>query len=281
MVISWAYMLRSLEVDAQLLDGSPRLIGTGSLSNQDTCNESLPAGDVCKQTISSEILQEPDVRGEIPQEVDANHVSDHLMADDNLNSQNKDDASVHKKASAHSSSAVHIQSHLENGISSKPCMPIDAENHTQIGVDEVCSKHSNGFMERDSSVLLKDGPFDFVDKCGMELSIAGKIGNHESRPLAPNGNPFVIGTNSFGRSTSSCDPVLVCMYHCCSQCPVNLYQLLLKLLNYECSLKGSTATVEDFHDFVASLSVSLQSAVRKLFVTDSPNSVCDEKPMES
>ncbi|XP_027063750.1 uncharacterized protein [Coffea arabica] len=291
MVISWAYTLRSLEVDAQSLNGSPSLIGAGSFSNQVTCNDSLPEGSGCKQTIPSEILHEPVGPGEISQEVKANHVGAHTMADDNLRLQNGDDASVHKEDSLqgfldHSSSVERMQSHLQNGISNEHCMLIDAKNPTEIVEDEECNKHSNGFVERDSSVLLKDGLGVFGDKHGMELSDAGKTGNQESWPLAPNGLPFDNAKeNSLGCSsrisTGSSDAVLVCIYRCCAQCLVNLYQLLLKLLNYEWRLEGSTATVEDFHDSIASLSVSLQSAVRKLFATDSSNDVGDEKLEDS
>lgn len=290
MVISWAYTLRSLEVDAQFSNGSPGLNGAGSFSNQVTCNDNLPEGGGYKQTICNEILHGPEGLGEISEEVKANHIGDHTVAEEKLNLQNGDDASAHKDSSPgfldHSSSVEHMQSHLQNGISNEPCMLIDAKNPTEIGVDEGCNKHPNGFVERDSSALLKDGPGGFGDIHSMELSDAGKIGNQEGWPLAPTGMPFDNAKeNSLGcssrMSTGSSDAVLVCMYCCCTQCLVNLYQLLLKLLNYEWRLKGSTATVEDFHDFVASLSVSLQSAVRKLFATDSSSDACDEKLKDS
>ena len=77
------FLFLSLEVDAQSLNGSPSLIGAGSFSNQVTCNDSLPEGSGCKQTIPSEILHEPVGPGDISQEVKANHVGANTMADDN------------------------------------------------------------------------------------------------------------------------------------------------------------------------------------------------------
>ena len=58
----------------------------------------------------------------------------------------------------------------------------------------------------------------------------------------------------------------VCTYQVCLQCLYSLYHLTHKLLVQEWGLNSSHWTVEDVHDAVASLSVDLISAVRKLYL---------------
>nr|XP_011462057.1 PREDICTED: uncharacterized protein LOC105350813 [Fragaria vesca subsp. vesca] len=59
----------------------------------------------------------------------------------------------------------------------------------------------------------------------------------------------------------------VCIYHCCSECLDTLHGLTQKILIEEWQSNGNPWTVEDVHDIVASLSVDLHSAVRRIHVS--------------
>lgn len=59
----------------------------------------------------------------------------------------------------------------------------------------------------------------------------------------------------------------VCIYHCCSECLDTLHGLTQKILIKEWQSNGNQWTVEDVHDIVASLSVDLHSAVRRIHVS--------------
>lgn len=57
---------------------------------------------------------------------------------------------------------------------------------------------------------------------------------------------------------------VVCFYQCCPGCLHSLYHLTHKILVHERELNRSRWTLEDVHDVVASLSVDIISAVKKI-----------------
>ncbi|CAI9088724.1 OLC1v1023146C2 [Oldenlandia corymbosa var. corymbosa] len=278
-VISWAYSLRSLEVDAPC--SSPGLTRTGSLTNPNSFKQSLCDGGKGKS--SDEILHEPEKQEQISREVSVKDTVDHQVAGYDTNHQNKSEelGSVHKQApvlrvSDNSASTSEIRNPLSNGMISEACMPVDTGNDTEIGSGSEGCERANGFLRQDSSAF-EDGALVSGNKFGMEL-------NKEDAAvaLASNGTAMDNGTRSSLESClkSSSRLPMSCMYLCCSRCLVNLYNLLLKLINNEWKVKGSSEAVEDFHDVVSSLSISLQSAVRKMFAKNCVSSESDEKLMQ-
>lgn len=251
--------------------GNPRRIGTESLD--DHSNGNLHEADVPSldaQKPDAKIVEGPDMR-----------------VDGDLMSPSRGDAV-----------ATGVEEPLRRGLPVHSAADgdglmqhdLDAETHMEmdetqnevggvgVGVGVGCIKHSNGLMHRNEYALLKDG------KCGTELSDNARHCSQGSGNLSP-GNDSQLGSSTCNSSACSAsksvvglpnDSGVVCKYHCCSQCLVNLRQLLLKVLKYQRNLRGNNLTAEDYHDLVCSLSTSLQSAARKLFA---PNHGCDEKLM--
>lgn len=73
------------------------------------------------------------------------------------------------------------------------------------------------------------------------------------------------------------DSGIVCFYRCCSECILNIHDMVRKILTHEWGLQDSRLTVEDVHDAVSSLSVNLHVAVRKFCVAENSSALVDEK----
>lgn len=66
----------------------------------------------------------------------------------------------------------------------------------------------------------------------------------------------------------SSESKVICCYSCCMGCIYSLHQLVKKLVAREQKLSSSCCTVEDVHDLVSTLSSSLCSRIRNLYVTE-------------
>lgn len=65
------------------------------------------------------------------------------------------------------------------------------------------------------------------------------------------------------------DSKLICFYFCCSDCLIKLHETIRKILNYEWGLREeSDIKVEDVQDLFASVSMNLQSYLRKIFASE-------------
>ncbi|KAL3636892.1 hypothetical protein CASFOL_019191 [Castilleja foliolosa] len=131
----------------------------------------------------------------------------------------------------------------------------DAGDEVAVTVEEdtVSPKEVNldSFKEEDAA--------DHLDSVSVKLSNGSCTVSGSDIPAAD--CPFGSGENMISKPSST-----TCFYECCSECFVNLHNLLLKIINIEWSVaKGSEPTVEDIHDFVASLSAKLFLSLSKLF----------------
>lgn len=232
--------------------------------NQTTCNGNLHETDV--SSLDAKIIECPD-----------------LKVDGDLMSPSRGDAvaTVVEKPLRQGlpvQSAAADDGLKQNGLDAETHVEMD-ETHNEVGGGGVGRiKDSNGLMQRNEDALQKDG------KCGTELSDNPRLCSEDIGNLS-HGNDSQLGSstrNSSGCSVSESvvglpnDSGIVCVYHCCFHCLVNLRQLLLKILNFQWSVRGNNLTAEDYNDLVCSLSTSLQSATRKLFA---PSHGCDEKLM--
>ncbi|KAK4285915.1 hypothetical protein QN277_002541 [Acacia crassicarpa] len=83
-------------------------------------------------------------------------------------------------------------------------------------------------------------------------------------------------TESPSKSSDPAESGVVCFYRCCPGCLDSLYHLTRKIIVHKCSLNGSDWAVEDVHDVLASLSVDLISAVKKLYPAEDFNDLYDK-----
>lgn len=146
-----------------------------------------------------------------------------------------------------------------------------ADHHTELGhVPSI--KLSNGFVESSSN----------FDADGPSISAAEKHSINLSFPAETDDQPNCLSTDncimskdtggidlnidySSGPKSPTSGSAAICFYQCCSECFFTLSNLLLRFINTEWKSKGrSQSTLEDVHDFVASLSANLHLSLSKL-----------------
>lgn len=161
-----------------------------------------------------------------------------------------------------------------NGVNTES--PSKAENggdHAQLN-HAPSTGHSNGFTEN-SLKFPADGPYSLVDKHSAlaEIGIQPNLLPTENGILSVEDNSGESDLNancSPGPKTPQSKPGAICSYQCCSDCFVTLNDKLLRIINTEWKSKGSESTVEDVHDFVASLSANLHLSLSKSFQGETP-----------
>lgn len=82
--------------------------------------------------------------------------------------------------------------------------------------------------------------------------------------------------DSPSKSSDPAESGVVCLYQCCPQCLDSLYHLTRKILVHKCTLIGSDLAVEDVHDVLASVSVDLIAAVKKLYSAEDSNDLSNK-----
>lgn len=194
----------------------------------------------------------------------------------------------------------------QNGTNPKPHQSENDKNHTVVTGDSESLKLPNGFECAESVAIPEDGPtsdkFDSIKlsssgtSCnnlnGLSLTEAGSRQNDGK----PDADKFTVDVNfssvtslpecadehnvdvNFSPKTSlSTKSGFVCVYHCCSECLDTLHSMTQKILIEDWRSNGSQWTVEDVHDVVASLSVDLLSAVRRIHVSGGFSKSFDDK----
>ncbi|XP_059662679.1 uncharacterized protein LOC132308577 [Cornus florida] len=293
MVNSWAYTLKSLEVDAQMAVANPKLPYLGSPQNYNTCEDNRLQIDGCKPNVSNNGFHEPEVLEEGTQGFAAKNIEcvDLNKGDGDFGNANSEGRVADIEGPAEQMVLHHSTPDKPNGINPEPCRSENPGYYTGSDGGIGPLQHSNGIACTDSVVLLEDGPCGSVnvdsvefpsftkEDCRNNLSMdetitASKDGNPISEELNIDVNPSSNKTSSF-----SSDSKVVCSYSCCSGCLFNLHNLMQKYLIHEWRLRGIDWTVEDVHDGVASLSVNLLAAIRKLCSAESSANSFDKKPV--
>ncbi|KAL5738150.1 hypothetical protein ACOSP7_030911 [Xanthoceras sorbifolium] len=155
-------------------------------------------------------------------------------------------------------------------------------------------KHSNGFALTESVILSENGLSTSGQMLGTKFSgyqnsceqING-LSESETKVACNDDKPdsieHTVANNLPPSKTTSvsADSGIICMYHCCSGCLCVLHVLMQKILIHRLELNGNVWTVEDVHDVVASLSVDLLSAVRKVYLASSSNSFDENLTLEN
>lgn len=282
MVNNWAYTLQSLEVDAQLTEGNPKLTCVVSQDMNNTCEDNLVKSDECKIRSSDALeLLEECTPGVVAKDIGCPHVTG-------------GDGSSSRPASVadNPNPVAQLQSSLpslnqlddklrieQNGVNLEPSRLGSSGNHLEFG----SMKHSNGFVCIDSVGSPEDAPCISGDMGGVKVCGSGKdciqdnglssgvmnIPSYNENPKSCVNNNDIdmdVSTNrDYGFPTG---PGGVCLYHFCSECLYDLYHLIRKILIYQQGMKVSNWTTEEVHDVVTSLSLNLHSAVIKFCLSE-------------
>lgn len=277
MVSSWAHALQSLEVEARIPEANANVF-VGPFDNHVT-KDILSEGDGCNIDDLNVNIHSSEVLEKGSQEVvptGAEHSNP--TGFDNECGDAGDEIAVTVQEPSNEAvldDACSLKCILEppevNLESAKP--EAAADHHTELGhVPSI--KLSNGFMES-SSNFHADGPSISVEKHSINLSSPAETGDQPNCLSADNcilskdtgENSGGIDLNidySSGPESPTSGSAAICFYQCCSECFFTLSNLVLRFINTEWKSKGSRSTVEDVHDFVASLSANLHLSLSKL-----------------
>ncbi|XP_051136311.1 uncharacterized protein LOC127254971 isoform X2 [Andrographis paniculata] len=283
MVMSWAHTLQSLEVDSCISEANPTTY-IGPVSNvvsKDSISD-------CNKLRHSN-LDQTELWGKIPQGVETDGAdgcpeADGEMSLDVKRLSNMENSALDFSAKDYGYSdptdgdhgcqdecdaaEVKVQESTNLVVlddSAAPKAETDG-NQSEFG-DGPSFKRSNGFTKRHFS-LEADGSLNSSDKQGVEVSSSDEVPNQRYVQSLigtcvdgcdPKGSCGTKSSNPTGRSVD------ICFYQCCSKCFSNLNNLLLRIVRREWGLGRSDYTVEDVHDFVASLSTKLHLLLHKLF----------------
>ncbi|KAK4420388.1 Tat-binding7 [Sesamum alatum] len=281
MVISWAHALQSLEVDTRISEANTNnCIG----SDNHVCKDSTTEG-------ANGIVQGPEVLEKRPQEFGARDAgcSDPTDVDNGC-------------ADAANEVAVTIEEPSHQVVSIDCCSPehtlapnevkLESSKAEAIGDhaerEHVSVKLCNGFPPSISD-LQTGGPHGSGDKPVIKLCSATEISsppngppstvdNILSKDTGENSGANILHINNASEPSSlkGC-PAATCFYQCCSECVVNLHNLLLRIINIEWDQKGTDSTVEDLHDFLSSLSANLILSLSKFLQCGNPSAIIREE----
>ncbi|KAF3442464.1 hypothetical protein FNV43_RR16380 [Rhamnella rubrinervis] len=290
MVNSWAYTLQSLEPETITIGANSNL--TAVRSPNCRLEDGRVQSKECKPNVSSKCFNEPEVLEERPhkfaaekiQLIDLNEEDGDCTYPSSEDRVTVSDRSPQKTVlSDHSTPNKSLQSsdynnqmigrslNKQNGTDIGLCEPENCRNNVLDDGDPGPLRHSNGFASTDCAVITEDGTvcggFAGV-KCSNTTTVSNQIGFLPSMGTADacssDGNENTVDVNS---SSKTVKPSVVCLYRCCSECLNTLHSLTQKILIHEWRSSKRKWTVEDVHDIVASLSMDLISAVRRVYFT--------------
>ncbi|CAB4307827.1 unnamed protein product [Prunus armeniaca] len=79
------------------------------------------------------------------------------------------------------------------------------------------------------------------------------------------------------KTSLSSESGVLCLYRCCPTCLDTLRSLTQKILIHKWGSNRSLWTAEDVHDIVASVSVDLLAAIRRMNVSGGSSNLLDDK----
>ncbi|KAL8505783.1 hypothetical protein ACS0TY_016848 [Phlomoides rotata] len=274
MVSSWAHNLQSLEVDARISGENATTIGP---FDNHVSKEGISEGDGQKLDDSNiNVNDGPEVLGRSPQEVGVRDTEQSNPTDtDNgcAGQSNPTDVDT-EHANAVTVEEPSHQIDLDDRCSPKHTLAPDEvkeSSNVEAAGDRSETGHaqpiklSNGF--KDSTNINAVGSCGSGDEQIFSIQTSAEIGNQPNGLLTDNCIDLDVNCASNPGSLTS-DSTKTCFYQCCSECFVTLNNLLLRIINIEWKLKGIDLTVDDVHDFVASLSANLHLSVIKLSQTE-------------
>ncbi|XP_007021595.2 PREDICTED: uncharacterized protein LOC18594081 [Theobroma cacao] len=173
----------------------------------------------------------------------------------------------------------------QNGTNPGLCWSESTGNPIAEG-DPGSSKQSNGFAPSES--FLSENGFCSSDEVdGTKFHVTGNACNQinasETKIIitSADGKPKDCEHRedpyfSSSKTALPTESGVTCMYQCCSDCLHTLLSLMQKVLLQQLKSDGSQWTVDDVHDTVASMSVDLLSAVRKVYAAGYSSNKFDE-----
>lgn len=290
MVSSWAHALQSVEVDAHIPEANANVF-VGPFDNR-VSKDILPERDDRKIDLnvnlhSSEVVEKGS--GEVGS-TDAGHSNPTEF--DNECADAGDEVAVSVNDPPHNvffddtcslkcifePTEVNLESSkaevlLPNVVELESSKAEAAGDHAELG-NVPSYRLSNGFKES-SSNFHADGPSNLVDKQTSKVSPPAEIGNQRnclstdncilSKDTSENSGGSNLNVDySLGPKSPTSGSAAICLYQCCLECFTTLGNLLLRIISIEWRSKGSESTVDDLHDFVASLSANLHLSLSKL-----------------
>ncbi|KAF5728288.1 hypothetical protein HS088_TW21G00433 [Tripterygium wilfordii] len=287
-VNSWAYALQSLDRNSQMKISDAESpdkhtcvsdsVQSRSVSER-SCHEFKELDDACQGPASES-------NGGIDEEKRDGYS---LYAKSEKRVANFENGSAHKELDLdHASQDKSFHCSATNQL-------VDKAMNDQNGTTEHCEteksgnaiidinfksvEQSNGFMSTNSIVLSDNGLcnsgelgspriFGSGDACYQNNGLSVTETTTRSGVNAYDPGEQIEDTNlcASHNTNASTESVVTCYYQCCSECLHILNGVMLKIFAHEWRSNGSNTTVEDVHDVVASLSVNLLSAVRKIDV---------------
>ncbi|XP_073026996.1 uncharacterized protein [Primulina eburnea] len=263
MIFSWAYALRSLEVDPCVSAATTKGC-LGSLDS-DVCKHGSSKGDGFGLEVHNRSMHGPELLEGSLLEVAAKEggpTDTTTVDDDRLNA---DDEVVVESGKVPPQLVVldhpsHNESSLPPNDINLECPEAEiARDEPEFGGDAESFKLCNGVAENGCRILV-DGHCDSGEEQGSLFSSANAA--HLAIDLSLTDVNILYKDTSLKRTCFTGDSV-TCFYQCCPDCIVNLQNLLLKNINIEWEDKGSDRTLDDVHDFLSSLSANLHSALSK------------------
>ncbi|XP_043698853.1 uncharacterized protein LOC122649680 [Telopea speciosissima] len=291
MVNSWAYMLKSLELDSQMPVSDPR----PTPDNSHTCVDSLIECDAHKKNVSVKYSYEAN-QEESPQQLAIEKIG-YIGSNKGVPNLGLPESEVGVTTSNEgpqqtstvlqsSSSAADPVATVTTVMESHECCHSEQRNsENPVSTREVCGdfgcvKKSNG-SATERSVNCGD-----IECCPAELgdltvsrsstvcNQSNGLSGAETYLLSeadPCNHEELTGddnSNINSRRNLSAASGITCLYECCDECLHNVYGLIQEILNHECD-SNESCSVEDLHDIVSSWSMNLLSAIRKLVLAES------------
>lgn len=279
-VNSWAHTLQSLDVDSQTTVPTPKASILGSQDDIKRCEDNIPQNDVCEPDVAVKNCQEVEVLEGSLHRFDLNKTAEEVEPISEGGVVSGGSPMDHSAPDLHFPSSADVALPLggkllneQNGIYSEP----NPGNQSSVNGDFGSLRLSNGFAYPDSSVGLGDDNSS-GEQGGIKPSSTTEAENqHNPSDNGKASSDGELNTDANSPSHISKDSGIVCFYRCCSECILNIHDMVRKILTHEWGLQDSRLTVEDVHDAVSSLSVNLHVAVRKFCVAENSSALVDEK----
>lgn len=270
MVNSWAYTLQSFEADVQVMVPNPKLATEETSDIHGTGVDHLVRSGKCKPNASSRTSRETGMLEECSGGIAAEIVDSvelrngkgdfgHPISEERVAM--PEGCLAQAVVVGHSIRDIHQNAPVaDDGVDGKI---LNVQNGSlkhlkdSNGSVKESTLHSEESLCRSGDLVgVKSSSFRKVCKAinGFSLMEVGNPSDHGMH------NPIEHIVSSNKATDLSDDMGVVCLYRCCTECIYALHSLMQKVLMHEWGLHGSFQTIDDVHDFVASISVNILSA---------------------
>ncbi|XXG66790.1 hypothetical protein AAC387_Pa06g0291 [Persea americana] len=294
MVNSWAYGLRSFEMDNQVSSLNSRAV---IVKREDTDGHNLVTNDTCMRDVDNE--SEKEVNFLVPEQspsrfsnehhgsVDSNKEGTHFDIPDSEAGTAISECPLKGVVSGSCAAGFMQSCATAAGLSASKSTSTEnnnleytSENPARFsvlhdGIQSLKQANGSGVME---TALPSEDVCNPDDSAIFANSTSRKGGGQcNGMPMRETVVPFVDGDHGLSEpvgGTYSIEseklPSLpeTCLYKCCSECLHTVQVLIRGILSDSLESNGRCSTVEDVHDAVAACSVGVLAAISKYFVAE-------------